>query len=99
MSFELTNALATFQAYINKTLNELVDVFCVIYLNDILVFFKNKNSHVEHIKKMLRRLQKNDLFVNLKKCFFFKHEIDYLEFIVSKNDIAMNSSRVDTIMN
>jgi hypothetical protein len=98
MSFELTNAFATFQAYINKTFNELINVFCVIYLNDILVFFKNRNSHVKHIKKMLRRLQKNDLFVNFKKCFFFKHEIDYLKFIVSKNDIAMNSSRVDIIM-
>jgi hypothetical protein len=95
----LTNALVIFQAYINKTLNKLVNVFCVIYLNDILIFFKNRNSHVKHIKKVLRRLRKNDLFVNLKKCFFFKHEIDYLEFIVSKNDITMNSSRIDIIMN
>ncbi len=98
MSFELANAFATFQAYINKTLNGLVDVFCVIYLDDILVFSKNRESHVNHIKKVLRRLRKNDLFANLKKCFFFKHEVDYLGFIVSNVDIKMDSDRVNIIM-
>ncbi len=98
MSFELANASATFQVYINKTLNELVDVFCVIYLDDILVFSKNRDSHINHIKEILRRLRKNDLFANLEKCFFFKHEVNYLEFIMSNVDIKMNSNRVNIVM-
>jgi hypothetical protein len=99
MFFDLTNASMTFQVYINKILNELVNDFCVIYLNDILIFFKNKKSHVRYIREMLKRLRANDLFANLEKCFFFKHEIDYLEFIVNENDITMNSSRINIIMN
>jgi hypothetical protein len=98
MFFDLTNVLITFQVYINKTFNELINDFCVMYLYDILIFFKNKESHVKHIRKVLKRLRANDLFANLEKCFFFKHEIDYLEFIMSENDITMNSSRVDIIM-
>jgi hypothetical protein len=70
-----------------------------MYLNDILIFFKNKESHVKHIREVLKRLRANDLFANLEKCFFFKHEIDYLEFIISEDDITMNSSKIDIIMN
>jgi hypothetical protein len=47
---------------------------------------------------VLKRLRTNDLFANLEKCFFFKHEVDYLEFIISKDDITMNSSRINIIM-
>jgi hypothetical protein len=98
MLFDLTNASIMFQAYINKTFNELIDDFCVMYLNDILIFFKNRKSHVKHIREVLKRLRANDLFANLEKCFFFKHEVDYLEFIMSEDDITMNSSRINIIM-
>ncbi len=98
MLFDLTNASITFQVYINKTFNELINDFCVMYLNDILIFFKNRESHVKHIREMLKRLRANDLFANLEKCFFFKHEVDYLEFIMSEDDIAMNSSRINIII-
>ncbi len=98
MFFDLTNASITFQVYINKIFNELIDDFCVMYLNDILIFFKNRKSYVQHIREVLKRLRTNDLFANLEKCFFFKHEIDYLEFIINEDDITMNSSRVNIIM-
>ena len=45
MSFSLTNALMTFQAYINKALTDLVNVFCIIYLDNILIFFKTDKNH------------------------------------------------------
>ncbi len=72
MFFDLTNTSITFQVYINKTFNELMNDFCVMYLNDILIFFKNRESHVQHIQEMLKRLRANNLFANLEKCFFFQ---------------------------
>jgi hypothetical protein len=99
MFFDLTNASITFQVYINKMFNELINDFCVMYLNDILIFFKSKESHVQHIQKMLKRLRANDLFANLEKCCFFKHEVDYLEFIINENDITMNLNKINIIMN
>jgi hypothetical protein len=98
MFFDLANASITFQIYINKIFNELINDFCVMYLNDILIFFKNRKSHVQHIRKMLKRLRTNDLFANLEKCFFFKHEINYFEFIINENDITINSNRINIIM-
>jgi Fe-S cluster assembly iron-binding protein IscA len=97
--FDLTNASITFQVYINKIFNELINDFCVMYLNNILIFFKNKESHVQHIREVLKRLRINDFFANLEKCFFFKYEVDYLEFIINENDITMNSNKVNIIMN
>ena len=83
MSFELTNASIIFQIYINKTLINIVDVFCVIYFDDILIFFKNRITHVNHVKKVFRRFKKLDLYVNLKKCKFFVEKIEYLDLIIS----------------
>jgi hypothetical protein len=48
---------------------------------------------------VLKRLRTNDFFANLKKCFFFKHEIDYFEFIINENDITINLNRINIIMN
>jgi hypothetical protein len=57
MPFSLANALATFQQYINTALRGLLDVFCVVYLNDILIFSKNRDDHVTYIKAVLERLR------------------------------------------
>ena len=61
----------------------------MIYFDDILIFFKNRIIHVNHVKKVLRRLKKFDLYVNLKKCEFFVKKVEYLKFIVSVDDIKM----------
>ncbi len=98
MFFELTNAFVTFQVYINKMLNELLNVFCVMYLDDILMFFKNRDSHVNHIKKCCNDCEKMIFSSISRNVFFFKHEVDYLEFIVSTNDITMNWNRINIIM-
>jgi hypothetical protein len=51
--FSLANALATFQAYIHKALEHLVDLICIVYLNDILIYSKDKKEHKHHIKIVL----------------------------------------------
>jgi len=58
MLFELTNASAIFQFYVNYTLKLFMNICCVIYLNDILVYFKMKKQHWEHVCKILRALLK-----------------------------------------
>ena len=49
MLFDLTNASATFYAFIDKALDEFLDIICVIYLNNILIFSKNESEHEEHV--------------------------------------------------
>ena len=59
--FKLINAPAMFQTYINNVLREHLDVFVIIYLNDILVYSKNKTDHKVHVRKILDALKKADL--------------------------------------
>ena len=68
MPFSLTNAPAQFQALINKTLAGLVDVSCIVYLDNILIFSNTIEQHVQHVKEVLKRLRKAKLYVKLSKC-------------------------------
>ena len=69
MSFGLSNASASFQGYVNKILAEKLDVFVIVYLNDILIYTKDVGrGHVEAVWWVLRELRKHGLFAILKKC-------------------------------
>ena len=68
ISFGLTNAPATFQCYINKILAEKLNVFVIVYLDDILIYTKDKNKdHVQAVCWVLNQLRKFLLYANLKK--------------------------------
>ncbi len=54
MSFKLINVSITFQVYINWVLTELVNVFYVIYLNNILIYFSSLEEHQSHVKQILK---------------------------------------------
>ena len=76
-----------------------MNIFCVVYLNDILIFLKNRKKYVFHVRDVLQRLRKFELYANLKKCDFFVKKIKYLNFIVNIDNITMNSRRIKIIQN
>jgi hypothetical protein len=93
----LTNAPATFQAYINKALRGLVDDFCIVYLDDILVFSKTKEEHDQHLQQVCERLRDAELYAKSSKCQFYQEEIEFLGFIIGTQGIRMDPKRVETI--
>ena len=97
MSFEFVNASTTFQTLINKVLRELINHICVIYLNDILIYFKTREKHWECVRKVLERLRQFKLYKKLLKCFFMTQMIEFLEYIINNHDVFMNSRRVKVI--
>ena len=97
MLFGLTNAPATFQAYINKSLTGLMDKFCVVYLDDILIYSDSQPEHLDHVKQVFERLRRFGLYASLKKCDFFTTEVEFLGFMVSTNGMAMDQRRVAVI--
>ena len=99
MPFGLANAPATFQAYIHEALREYLDVFVVVYLDDILVFSKKIEEHANHVRMILEKLRKYNLHAKLSKCLFDKSEIEYLGFILTPTGIRMDPSRITTITN
>ena len=93
----LTNTPATFQAYINQALHSLVDDFCIVYLDDILVFSRTKEEHEDHLQRVCERLREAELYAKPSKCQFFQQEIEFLGFIIGTQGIRMDPKRVQTI--
>ena len=76
MPFRLSNVPASFQSYINKVLVEKLDIFVIIYLDDIFIYTEDQGKgHVEVMRWVLDILRKNGLFANLKKCRFYKDKV------------------------
>jgi hypothetical protein len=71
MPFGLANALATFQSYINRALSDLLDVYCVVYLDDILIYSQSEEEHILYVKKVLDRLRAYRLYAKRSKCRFY----------------------------
>ena len=97
MSFKLTNVSITFQIYINKALRKLIDIICVIYLNNILIFNKDSTKHRLHVQRILERFKNYELYINLKKCEFDIDEIDFLNFIIFTKGVQMNPKQIQMI--
>ncbi|KAG8713777.1 hypothetical protein FRC09_018344 [Ceratobasidium sp. 395] len=94
MPFGLTNAPATFQHFMNDILRDILDIYVIVYLDDILIFSKDPKDHPAHVKEVLSRLKKHNLYCNLEKCFFDVTEIDYLGLIVSPEGIRVDQEKV-----
>jgi hypothetical protein len=97
LPFGLSNAPATFQAYINQALVGLVDVICVVYLDDILIFSERIEDHTKAVHEVFERLRKYGLYANLSKCRFNTDTVEFLGFIVGPKGIEMDPSRVETV--
>jgi len=98
MPFGLTNAPATFQAYVQDVLRDLLDIVCVVYLDDILIFSCTQKEHDQHCCMVFERLRKGRLFANIEKCEFDRSDIEYLGYIIGANGIKMNPKKLSTIM-
>ena len=83
MPFGLTNALATFQHLMENCLGDLNLNWCIIYLDDFIVFSKTPKEHVEWLCGVFIKLASARLKLKPSKCDFFKSKIAYLGYVVS----------------
>jgi Reverse transcriptase (RNA-dependent DNA polymerase) len=97
LPFGLANAPATFQTYMNRALQGLVDITCVVYLDDILIFSVNPEDHHRYVAEVLRKLRKYGLYTKLSKCQFGVDTVNFLGYMLSLSGVAMECSRVDMI--
>ncbi len=100
-SFKLVNVLSTFQRYINWVLQNFLNEFCSVYVNNILIFTDELlHQHWNHVWKILLWLWEADLQIDIDKCEFEVKSIKYLEFILKvRKSVQMNSQKIKAIMN
>src|SRR5882724_9448702 len=93
----LTNASATFQAFMNHIFRDMTDIFIVIYLDDILIFSESLEEHRVHVRRVLERLREYDLHSKPEKCLFHTQKIEYLGFMVTPTGISMDTTKTDAV--
>ena len=97
MPFGLCNALATFQHLMQNTLGELNLTYCVIYLDDVIVFSHMEEEHLEHLHVVFERFQEFNLKLKPSKCSFFQLEIMHLAHHVSWRGILPSQENVQAM--
>ena len=97
MPFGLSNAPAAFQRFMNDIFSDLLDVHVIVYLDDILIYSDDPAEHKKHVREVLRRLRKHGLYARPDKCHFSTDSVEYLGFILSKEGLKMDQSKVQTI--
>ena len=91
------NAPATFQSLMNEIFHDCIDDFLCVYIDDLLVFSKDENSHMRHLDIVLSRLKEHELYVSPKKCEFFRDEMDFLGLKIGKHGIKVNPKKVEIL--
>ncbi|MBW0530691.1 hypothetical protein O181_070406 [Austropuccinia psidii MF-1] len=99
MPFGLTNGPASFQNHVNDIFAHFLDIFVVVYPDDIIVFFSSEEEHVKHVASVLQRLRENNLFSKASKCVFHASSVEYLGYVISSEGLKMYSYKFQQILN
>ena len=99
MIFGLTNALATFQHLMESCLGDYHLKYCIIYLDDIIIFSKTLEEHISRLRVVFQKLDEAGLHLKPSKCEFFKDRLEYLGHIVSSRGIKTNPRKIVAIVN
>ena len=94
MPFGLTNAPATFMSLMHKVFNPYLDTFVVVFLDDILVYSKTLQDHVQHLQTVLTVLRQNQLYGKMSKCSFCQSQVQFLGFIISGQGVEVDPAKV-----
>lgn len=95
MPFALrTNTPAVFQALVNDVLRDLPNIYDFVYLDDILIFSKSEQNHVQHVRSIFQKL-----LDKAEKFEFSVSKVSFLGFIINGSNIQMDPTRVKAVIN
>ena len=98
MLFGLTNAPTAFMDLMNCVFRPYVDQFVMVFIDDILVYSKDRDDHDTHLQVVLETLRKEQLYAKLSKCEFWLREVSFLGHIISKEGILVDLKKIEVII-
>ena len=99
LPFGLTNSPGTFQRYLLHVINPFLYQFALVYIDDLIIYSKTVDDHLEHIRKVLDRLAQHQLRLNPEKCQFASDTITYLGHVVSPEGVLPDPDTINGVKN
>ncbi|GKF03763.1 putative reverse transcriptase domain-containing protein [Tanacetum coccineum] len=97
MPFGLTNAHAVFIDLMNRVCKPYLDKFVIAFIDDILIYLKNKQEHEEHLKPILKLLKKEELYAKFSKCEFWIPKVQFLGHVINSEGIHVDPAKIESI--
>jgi hypothetical protein len=97
MSFGLNNVPSTFQSWKNCIFNPFLKKIVLVFFDDILIYNKYWEQHVQHVDRVLQLLEEKQLYENPSKCSFWVQEVEYLGHIISHDCIKVDPNKIKSM--
>ncbi|CAI7850454.1 unnamed protein product [Closterium sp. NIES-53] len=97
MPFGLTNAPATFHMTMNEAFRPLLDKCVIIYLDDILVYSRDKHQHLADLEEVFTVSDKHGLLTKGSKCVFFQHRLEFWGHAILEAGVEIDPKNLDTV--
>ncbi len=96
MPYGLANSPAVFQSFINEIFRDLLK-YVVAYIDDILIYSKSEDEHIDNVRTVLSRLLENQLYVKAEKCEFHVKQTTFLGYHISHEGVRMDETKVRAV--
>ncbi|PKI37771.1 hypothetical protein CRG98_041832 [Punica granatum] len=99
MHFGLTNAHTAFMDLINRVFQPYLDQFVVVFIDNILVYSKDRDEHDEHLRVVLQILRERKLYAKFSKCEFWFDHVGFLGHVISGDGVLVGPTKIEAILN
>ena len=97
MPMGMSNSAPVFERLMEKVLSGLTWKICLVYLDDIIIFSKSFESHIENLQEVFLRLREANLKLSPKKCHFFQKKVKFLGHVVSEEGVATDPAKIQAV--